>query len=218
MATAVIAFGVLLLVVSCLGCATAKFKNPCFAIPFGLTNLIFGLILLILAFVGMGSAALTDVFFNQMCPYNKLTNPRETLSGFDLEYNNNIDKQMCSEACPCFIEEANKDTTWPSSLTPAQANKYRRTFDFKEFKKTTTKPGTSVAISLEENDWDANGYEAEYTPFGFTTVEANGQANFASCYKNVLKEKKDYKKKSFQNKFEKYATGSAFDTIKSLED
>jgi len=109
-----------------------------------------------------------------MCPYNKLANPRETLTGFDLEYNNNIDKQMCSEACPCFIDEAKKDSTWPSILTPAQANKYRRTFDFKEFKKTTTKPGTFVAISPEEKDWNANGYEAKYTPFEFTTEEDKG--------------------------------------------
>ena len=46
--TGIIAFGVLILATSILGCATARFKNPCFAIPFGILTFVFGVILLII--------------------------------------------------------------------------------------------------------------------------------------------------------------------------
>jgi len=49
------AFGILIIIISCLGCATAKFKNPCFAIPFGLLTLVFGLVLLIVGFLGVAA-------------------------------------------------------------------------------------------------------------------------------------------------------------------
>ena len=49
----ILGLGVVIMVTSVLGCATAKFKNPCFAIPFGILTLIFGLILLIIGFLAM---------------------------------------------------------------------------------------------------------------------------------------------------------------------
>jgi len=49
----VMGLGVLILIVSILGCATAKFKNPCFAIPFGILTFLFGVILLIMGFLAM---------------------------------------------------------------------------------------------------------------------------------------------------------------------
>jgi len=58
LATPIIAFGILLVAISFLGCATAKFKNPCFAIPFGLLNCVFGLILVIIGFVGLAGDSL----------------------------------------------------------------------------------------------------------------------------------------------------------------
>jgi len=60
MATPVMALGVLLILVSLLGCATAKMKTPCFAIPFGLTTCLFGLILLIIAFVSLAMGTVLD--------------------------------------------------------------------------------------------------------------------------------------------------------------
>jgi len=56
--TPIIALGVIIIVISVLGCATAKFKNPCFALPFGLINLILGIIFLViggLCLVGVAS-------------------------------------------------------------------------------------------------------------------------------------------------------------------
>jgi hypothetical protein len=50
--------GIFILIVSLLGCATAKFKNPCFAIPFGLITFIFGLVLLIVGFIAGVAAKL----------------------------------------------------------------------------------------------------------------------------------------------------------------
>ena len=57
----ILGLGALILVTAILGCATAKFKNPCFAIPFGLMTFVFGLILLILGGIAMviGSPAAT---------------------------------------------------------------------------------------------------------------------------------------------------------------
>jgi len=49
--TGTLILGLLILLTGVLGCLTAKFKNPCFAIPFGLLTSIFGLILLIVGFL-----------------------------------------------------------------------------------------------------------------------------------------------------------------------
>lgn len=80
-ATPIIAFGILLLVISFLGCASAKFKNPCFAIPFGLLNCIFGLILIIIGFLALAGGALTATVFNVLC--NEQAQDRSKLVSFD---------------------------------------------------------------------------------------------------------------------------------------
>jgi hypothetical protein len=96
----VMALGALILLVSLLGCATAKFKNVCVAIPFGILTFIFGLILLILgmlAFV-VASPQVKSMFTQAACPSN---NPKAPMIQFDQQYNDMIVKPMCSTICPC---------------------------------------------------------------------------------------------------------------------
>lgn len=117
MATPIMAFGVILLLTSFLGCATAKMKTPCFAIPFGLISLVFGLILLVIAFLSLAMGTVLDQFTKVMCPYNDTANPRSTLVLSDQEYNEFIDKPMCSNMCPCKKNEGDANKQWPRTLT-----------------------------------------------------------------------------------------------------
>lgn len=96
--TPMLALGALVFLTAILGCATAKFKNPCFAIPFGLLTFIFGLILLIIGALAMlvASPAVGKTFVNGVC--NQQNSPAVK---FDTQYNQMIVKPICSEVCPC---------------------------------------------------------------------------------------------------------------------
>jgi hypothetical protein len=102
-----VGLGVLILATSLLGCATAKFKNPCFAIPFGILTSVFGLILLILGFIAMavGSPQAVDIMRKAGCGDKSASNP---LNAFDNQFNEMVVKPMCSEICPCT--QSNFDT------------------------------------------------------------------------------------------------------------
>jgi hypothetical protein len=49
-----VAIGVIGLLIACLGCATGKMKNPCFAFPYGILTFIVTIIFLIIAIVSGG--------------------------------------------------------------------------------------------------------------------------------------------------------------------
>ena len=68
----VMALGALILIVSLLGCTTAKFKNVCVATPFGILTFLFGLILLILGFLALvvASPQVKALFKQAGCPAN----------------------------------------------------------------------------------------------------------------------------------------------------
>ena len=53
----IIAVGVIGLLIACLGCATGKTKNFCFAIPYGLLSFIVTVVFLILTIVASGAAS-----------------------------------------------------------------------------------------------------------------------------------------------------------------
>ena len=64
---------VLILLVSFLGCATVKFKNPFFAIPFGIMTIIFGFIFFITGFLTFGGAShRKDSYMRMFCPENSV--------------------------------------------------------------------------------------------------------------------------------------------------
>lgn len=54
-----IALGVVGLLIACLGCATGKFKNPCFAIPYGLLSFVITIIFLVIALFSFAVASTT---------------------------------------------------------------------------------------------------------------------------------------------------------------
>jgi len=56
-AKGIIAIGVIGLLIACLGCATGKTKNFCFAIPYGLLSFIVTVVFLILTIVASGAAS-----------------------------------------------------------------------------------------------------------------------------------------------------------------
>ena len=97
--TAILGLGVLILATSILGCATARFKNPCFAIPFGILTFVFGLLLLIIGALAMavGSPPAREMMMQVGCN-NDANNP---LRQFDNQYNEMVGKPLCSDICPC---------------------------------------------------------------------------------------------------------------------
>ena len=92
-----LALGALVFLTSILGCATAKFKNPCFAMPFGLLTFIFGLALFIIGALAMviASPEAGKVVLNEVCKSNS------PAVQFDTQYNSMVVKPLCSEVCPC---------------------------------------------------------------------------------------------------------------------
>ena len=94
-----VGLGILVLATSILGCATAKMKKACFAIPFGILTFIFGLILLIIGFMGMaiGTPAVKDVLMKAGCN----NDPSNPMIKFDNQFNEMVVKPMCSGLCPC---------------------------------------------------------------------------------------------------------------------
>ena len=93
------ALGILVLATSVLGCATARMKKACFAIPFGILIFIFGLGLLLTAFtcISLGSPAVRDLLMKAGCKKDA-SNP---MTKFDDQFNEMVVKPMCSGLCPC---------------------------------------------------------------------------------------------------------------------
>lgn len=52
-----IALGAIGILIACLGCATGKFKNPCFAIPYGLLSFVVTIIFLVISLFSFAVAS-----------------------------------------------------------------------------------------------------------------------------------------------------------------
>lgn len=118
LATPIIALGVVLLFIALLGCATARFKNPCFAIPFGCINFIIGILLLIVTAFALGGEAVQGPLFDVAC----LPSEDNPALKFDALYRTNIDKVMCSVACPCRA-----DLSWELGTNDGALRRFGRT-------------------------------------------------------------------------------------------
>jgi len=116
--TPIIALGIVLVVISCLGCSTSYFKNPCFAIPFGLINFTLAIVFFVITGFALGGAAVQDPIFALACSKD----PNSPVAKFDQFYSWNIDKVMCSYPCPCKA-----DPTWELGTNDEALRKFGRT-------------------------------------------------------------------------------------------
>lgn len=115
LAVPIIAFGILIIVIGLLGCATCKFKNPCFAVPFGALTFIFGVLLLIFAAFALGGDAVTAAVFNDSTGICK-PEAGKKLSKFDQLYKENVDNLMCTDTCPCYDKDDDGNKRYPFTL------------------------------------------------------------------------------------------------------
>jgi hypothetical protein len=88
----VLILGVVVIITSLLGCATAKFKKPWFAILFIILTLGIGLALLIIGVLSAFGGAVYDAAAATACRYDKTY---ET-------YRELVDQRMCRDDCKCF--------------------------------------------------------------------------------------------------------------------
>jgi hypothetical protein len=122
MGMVIIAFGVIICLTSVLGCFTAKYKNPCFAIPFGLMAFIFGLVLLIVGAISAGAPAAMKLGLTgnvEVCPNGS--------SKFDDSYQDMVGKVICSELCPC---DGDKLNTWLADKNDTYLRGFGRTLKY----------------------------------------------------------------------------------------
>lgn len=87
-----LAMGAIVLLTSVLGCATGKFKKPCFALPFIILTAIMGLILLIVGAVALSSGEVFQKVKDEACAQD---------STIQNQYKNTVDRYVCSQECPC---------------------------------------------------------------------------------------------------------------------
>ena len=166
----VMAFGALILVTSCLGCATARMKKPCFAIPFGAMTFVFGLILLIIGLMTMAVSSgknINDMMEKTICK----NDPKNPAIMFDNKYNEMISKPMCSKVCPC---DKRVFTEFKKNLDDATARKFGRTFRYK---------------GSESSDESRNGVTAKYVYLQDNNSGAyrgkDGYVSFEKCWTAV---------------------------------
>lgn len=161
------ALGVLILIVSLLGCATAKKKHPCFAIPFGMLTFLFGVILLIVGALAMiiASPKIKEMFKAAGCPAN---NDQAPMIQFDKQYTDMIVKPMCSDLCPC---DENMFATWEKS--GVNVISHGRTF-----KPTPT----------QRSNQNSKGIQAEVVALVAAKGGSPSYTTFLECYNKVLKD------------------------------
>ena len=93
---AVLALGVIIIITSMLGCATAKFKKPCFAILFIILCGVLGLVMVIVgALAAFPGNAVFTMAADQACSVD---------NSYD-SYRDIIDSKMCTDACPCNFND-----------------------------------------------------------------------------------------------------------------
>lgn len=107
----IIAIGVIGLLIACLGCATGKTKNFCFAIPYGLLSFILTIVFLIFSIIAMGASSDTGkaAMFAAACggdvvvPKVGSSNAKTFKSKVNLaaQYTKFVDVPTCSVYCPC---------------------------------------------------------------------------------------------------------------------
>lgn len=118
-----IAIGVVGLLIACLGCATGKLKNPCFAFPYGILTFIITIIFLVISIVGFGIGSSTGKSALQAAacggvinvPQYKGQGGQQIQSSLNLaeQYKKFVDQPICSIYCPCpniakFIYDSSK--------------------------------------------------------------------------------------------------------------
>jgi len=104
--TVVVALGVVILLISCCGCATCKFKKVFFSIPFGICTGVIGFILLIIGFIVLGGVGpLTDTIKNDVCGGAEAVK-------LATDYTSSISRYVCSEKCPCPIGDGSDKIMW----------------------------------------------------------------------------------------------------------
>jgi len=149
LAVPIMAFGILIIFIGCLGCATCKFKNPCFAVPFGALNFIFALLLLIMASFALGGKEVQEALYSGVCTKENKSGVK--LNAFDKMYKENVDNLMCTTTCPCKPKDKDAKKSYPFTMN----DKYLR----ERFGRT--KGALSTA---EQTDYDTNGSKAAIVP------------------------------------------------------
>ena len=176
--------GVIALIVSILGCLTAKFKKPFLACPFGFLAGIIALILLIAGVIALGLDSTFDEAYEQAC-----TTPVAQYGGLTGEkwigdqYGYLVDNVMCQKTtlgCPCEQGEGNKNKELWDGYGEEVLNKYNRTISTAS---TTQRVYTS---GVKGPFGDYYKYSALYFNSGTDSV-----TNFKTCYDNVMKAKFD---------------------------
>lgn len=190
----VIILGVFALLTGFLGCATGKFKNPCFAIPFGIITFVIAVALLALGAIAAGSR--TKAGEKLIMDKKNLLCKTGAAKDFAQDYNDMVGKVLCTDKCPCDPGPANRDKDlWKASKTAAEFRTYGRVFDKKDL--TTT----------EESNFKSLSIYADVVPFTWKKNAAGGKAtnNWMDCYTNVLSKDLETNEKSTNSKRQKQA-------------
>lgn len=195
LSTPVIALGIVVLFISLLGCATARFKNPCFAIPFALVNLLLAVLFLVVAFIALGGETVQDPLFNVAC---MPTDDNPALK-FDALYSTNIDKVMCSRACPCKA-----DVSWELGTNDGRLRAYGRTI---------------APTAAELAEYLAKENEAAIVPMFYSAeIGIPVYSTFKDCFDYLSEQQKENPNQDpRQKEFAEWAETNAFDVIAYLE-
>jgi ABC-type transport system involved in multi-copper enzyme maturation permease subunit len=91
----ILLLGGIVLITSILGCCLAKNTNMCFAIPFMILTLLFGIVMVIIGLIAINvSGPVVDKLKIEVCTSDQA----KSLNG---EYKNAVSKYVCSNICPC---------------------------------------------------------------------------------------------------------------------
>jgi hypothetical protein len=208
-----IALGVVGLLIACLGCATGKFKNPCFAIPYGLLSFIITIIFLVVGLIAMAVSSETGqtTIFELACGLtvtgaaaklgNTVKNPVDLA---DL-YKNAVDKPICSIFCPCDATSVFDPTALPNTklITYGRyvdASSNAAAYNSGSSKYYTPKSGEELQALI----WAAPGSSTKT------------YASYQDCYKNVLgpASANDEKASATKKKIDKFIQSGGFDFLK----
>ena len=166
-------FGIL---VACLGCVTGKFKNPCFAFPYGLLTFLVTIVFLIITIIAgsVSSEQGKTSLFNLACggPVKLPGQPTTTTSNLDLAatYSQYVDQPMCSVFCPCPVADAFSSST----LSQASLMKQGRYVD-----KSLSK---GIGYTTQPSDQTIKMQDLNMLQFGGSTT----YDTYEKCFNEVL--------------------------------
>ena len=124
------------LLIACLGCVTGKFKNPCFAFPYGLLTFVVTIVFLVVAIIAgnvsseKGKTSLYDLACGGPVSVPGRSTTIETNMDLAEEYSKYVDIPMCSIFCPCPVAMAFDSST----LSQASLMKWGRYVDLTKSK------------------------------------------------------------------------------------